>query len=303
MGSFTFLTFYCSSCLIAIFPQAAFVVQAAFALRKFHKGLNSHFGRKTLPNTNQHLPDLTVPLGGSATCDLLVAGHWSTFEPFLFSVQDETITHQQQKICNVQKQTYSMEWKSLSQIFLFGGGSLLSIPTKWQKQFLEGFLFTVYIKSPIFGLFSVNFLVVDSHFSFQALCHFLPYRRGHFFLCHFSGDDFFSHVIFPIGKGLFFKQFLLDKNIKKNTAIQILFRFLCRKNHPTKHHFAYKKMIFQKHPTNPGNKRFHGTGWKIFSVMVVRKIKSDGSAKNCDFLLTRFFPMVKKDSLLPTIRF
>ena len=198
MGSFTFLTFYCSSCLIAIFPQAAFVVQAAFALRKFHKGLNSHFGRKTLPNTNQHLPDLTVPLGGSATCDLLVAGHWSTFEPFLFSVQDETITHQQQKICNVQKQTYSMEWKSLSQIFLFGGGSLLSIPTKWQKQFLEGFLFTVYIQSPIFGLFSVNFLVVVFHTkqfsgtmslsppSERSLFSMSFFRWWFLFSCHFS---------------------------------------------------------------------------------------------------------------------
>lgn len=158
-------------------------------------------------------------------------------------------------------------------------------------------MFTVYIQSPIFGLFSVNFLVVDSHFSFQCTMSLSPPSERSLF----SHVTFF-YVIFPIGKGLFFKQFLLDKNMKKNTAIQILFRFLCRKNHPTKHHFAYKKMIFQKHPTNPGNKRFHGTGWKIFSVMVVRKIKSDGSAKNCDFLLTRFFPMVKKDSL-PTIRF
>lgn len=155
------------------------------------------------------------------------------------------------------------------------------------------FVHGLYTISYFRSIFGKNFLVVDSHFSFQAL--FLTFSP--------VGEvTFFYVTFFPSERVFSSNNFWWIKTLRKTPPSKFFSDFCVEKITQKKHHFAYKKMIFQKHPTNPGNKRFHGTGWKIFSVMVVRKIKSDGSAKNCDFLLTRFFPMVKKDSL-PTIRF
>lgn len=122
-------------------------------------------------------------------------------------------------------------------------------------------------------------------------------ERSLFYVTFFRWWFLFSCHVFPIGKGLFFKHFLLDKNIKKNTAIQRLFRFFVSKKSPKNHHFTYKKMILQKHPTNPGDKRkWHRV--EDFLRHWWLKNKSDGSDKNC-FFAEKIFSNGKKTHYPP----
>ena len=187
MGKCTFLTFYCSSCLIAIFPQAAFVVQAALVVfcgvqKISQRTKGSNFWQKDIANTNQRLTDLTCSFGGQ--CDLWLVSCRSLkhhLNHFYVQCKMKQLHTSKQKICKVQKQ----------RCHIMDGSCF---PTKHPNQmakhsFLKVFCFHglwIYESSPLnFGIWSLGRPI------FRLIFNGGRFHTSQFFLAHFSMSPFF----------------------------------------------------------------------------------------------------------------
>lgn len=163
----------------------------------------------------------------------------------------------------------------------------LSIPTKWQNTVSwRFFVFTVYESiesSPLnFGIWSLGrpiFRLIfnggrfhTSQFFFGTFFYvtffLLPVGEvTSFSMSHFSGDDFFSHVMcFPSERVFSSNIFCWTKTLRKTPPSNVFSDFLSRKNHQKTTILRTKRWFFKNTQQILGTKE-NGTGWKIFSVI------------------------------------